>query len=269
MVDSELFEQYQAALGVNADLVKQCVENLVKQHSGNLTKKELREIYVALVQKFGTISAQVALEFYEKVREQAEVEDDYQPIAFIPDNAGLLAWDAATATQNQLAGMAVQRVMQYADETIYGNGAADPAKPKFAIVPHPGACGWCLMVGGWGWNYNTRTTANSQRHPNCKCTVVAEFDTRNPKLKGYDNVVYQDLWAAAQNRVDENELYREWSAMTPEQQRKYKRRYHRNKLGAESVATSQFDVFKRNRIISELTNHKDEIKRGIRLDELI
>ena len=241
MVDSELFEQYQAALGANADLVKQCVENLVKQHSGNLTKKELLEIYAALVQKFGSISAQVALEFYEKVREQAEVVDDYQPVMFIPDNAGLLTWDAVTATQNQLAGMAVQRVMQYADETIYGNGTADPAKPKFAIVPHPGACGWCLMVGGWGWNYNTRTTANSQRHPNCKCTVVAEFDTNNPKLKGYDTAELQRIYADARASVDDSELLAEWHDMTDAQRGRYTRK-----------GKTSFDAFRRNRIISAI-----------------
>jgi hypothetical protein len=241
MVDSELFEQYQAALGANADLVKRCVENLVKRHSGNLTKKELREIYAALVQKFGAISAQVALEFYEKVREQAEVEDDYMPVTFIPDNTGLLTWDAATATQNQLAGIAVQRVMQYADETIYGNGAADPAKPKFAIVPHPGACGWCLMVGGWGWNYNTRTAANSQRHPNCKCTVVAEFDTSNPKLEGYDTAELQRVYADARASVDDSELLVEWHGMTDNERGRYTRK-----------GKTSFDAFRRNRIVSAI-----------------
>lgn len=241
MVDSELFEQYQAALGANADLVKLCVENLVKQHSGNLTKKELREIYAALVQKFGTISAQVALEFYGKVREQAEVDNDYQPVAFIPDNAGLLTWDAATATQNQLAGIAVQRVMQYADETIYGNGAADPAKPKFAIVPHPGACGWCLMVGSRGWDYSSYETANSQRHANCKCTVVADFQTSSPQLSGYDPMALKNIYADARASVDDSELLAEWHDMTDAERGRYTRK-----------GRTSFDAFRRNRIISAI-----------------
>jgi hypothetical protein len=247
MVDGELFNSYRTALGANADLAKMACEQLVEGYSGSLTKAELSEVYAALVRKLGQYAAQVALEFYEALREQSGVTEEYTPKAFEPDNAGLLAWDVSNQTAAQLPGAAAQRVMQYADETIYANGSADPAHPAYALVPHAGACGWCLMIGSQGWFTKRKSAAENTRHANCKCTVVADFDTKTPALGGYDPVALQETYARARKSV-EADAQSQWNAMGTSERAKYTRSWHGGK-----TRSGVYDAYLRNRITAEMT----------------
>lgn len=241
MVDRELFEAYRDALGASADMAKACVGNLVARYSGELTAAELSQVYAALVKKLGTFAAQAALEFYRAQRELSEAAGEYEAKAYAPDDTALLAYDAAHSTPAQLPGIAVQRVLTYADETIYRNGDADPAGVRYAVVPHPGACGWCLMVGANSWGYRSRTSAENQRHPNCKCSVVADFDVKNPSLDGYDPAELQKRYSEARKAVS-SDVSDEWAALTDEERAEYKR-----------PRRSAYDVFKTKRIVAEMT----------------
>ena len=241
MVDRDLFEAYRDALGASADMAKACVENLMKGYAGALTKAELTQVYQGLVRKLGTFAAQAALEFYRAQRELSEAEGEYEAKAYTPDDSALLAYDADNATAAQLPGIAVQRVLTYADETIYRNGDADPAGVSYAVVPHPGACGWCLMVGANSWGYKSRASAENQRHPNCKCSVVADFDTKNPELDGYDPGELQKRYSEARKAVAAD-VSDEWAALTKDERDKYKR-----------PRRSAYDVFKTKRIVAEMT----------------
>lgn len=245
MVDAKLFESYRTALGSSADMARICVENLVANHSGELTIDELGQVYRGLVKKLGAYAAQVALEFYRDLRELAQVEEEYEARAYAPDDAGLLAYDVRHSSREQLPGVAVQRVLQYADETIYRNSRADPAHPVYAVVPHPGACGWCLMVGSQSWGYRSLASAENQRHPNCKCTVVADFDTMNPSLDGYDPRALRGLYGDARKAV-KDDAAAEWAEMSEEQQSKYSRKRR-----------SAYDVFLTKRIAAEITRRSN------------
>lgn len=247
MVDDVLFNRYRTALGASADMAKTACEQLVAQYSGTLTKSELAEVYAVIVRKLGRYAAQVALEFYEALREQADPEESYTPKAFEPSNAALLTWDANNMSYAQLPGIAAQRVMQYADETIYANGSADPAHPAYALVPHPGACGWCLMIGSQDWFTTRKSAAENTRHANCKCTVVADFDTRNPSLKGYDPDALVDVYAQARRNVA-SDAQQQWARMDKAERAKYTRTYRSSK-----VSTGVYDAYLRNRIVAEMT----------------
>lgn len=247
MVDDVLFNRYRTALGASADMARDAVEQLVAQYSGDLTRAELAEAYAALVRKLGQYAAQVALEFYEQLREQADPEDSYTPKVFEPDNAALLTWDARNMSHAQLPGIASQRVMQYADETITQNAWADPAHPRYALVTHPGACGWCMLIGSNGWMYSTKKTAAATRHANCRCAVVADFDTKNPSLKGYDPDALVDVYAQARRNV-KSDAERQWWQMDKAEQAKYTRKYR-----SSVVNTGVYDAYLRNRIVAEMT----------------
>jgi hypothetical protein len=247
MVDEQLFNGYRTALGASADMARETVEQLIAQYSGTLTRAELSEVYAALVRKLGKYAAQVALEFYEAMREQADVTAEYTPKTFEPDNAGLLAWDVSNQTAAQLPGIAAQRVMQYADETITQNAWSDPAHPRYALVPHAGACGWCMLIGSNGWMYSSRKTAAATRHANCKCTVVADFDVKNPSLKGYDPDALVDAYTQARRNVA-SDAQRQWSQMDEAERAKYTRTYRSSKVG-----TGVYDAYLRNRIVAEMT----------------
>lgn len=200
MVDPELFKRYQAALGTNADLARRAVEELLAKLDG-LTPFERAEYLMAnypkLVRAYGKVAADVARQFYQEQRD-AHFEDDPDASEYVAQSAQPIPerWlqedvgDAFTGnhgmTVARLPGKASKRAMQRADETIGHNARRDPAHPWWAIVPNFGACAFCIMVGSRGFVYHTNNTADAQRHSNCKCAVVCDFDTDNPHLDGYD-----------------------------------------------------------------------------------
>ncbi len=241
MVDEQLFAAYRDALGACADMAERACEALVAGYSGTLTRSELSEVYAALVKKLGGYAAQVALEFYRDLRAQSGVESEYEPEAFEPSNSGLLAWDVSGSTGAQLPGVAAQRVLGYADETMYRNGAADPARPMYALVAHAGACGWCQMISSQGWFTSRERSAENTRHPHCRCTVVADFDVDSPALGGYDPDALYDGYRRAAKDVSAD-VSAEWDAMTDAERAKYRRK-----------GRSAYDVFRTKRIAYELT----------------
>ncbi len=123
---------------------------------------------------------------------------------------------------NQLAGLGEMRVIKFADSTIGYNVRRDPAKPRWAIVPHPGACGWCLMVAGNGWAYS-KTSVYAQRHANCKCSVAVDFNQDSPSLKGYDPARYRGIYSDAASAVADD-VTAQWNAMSTEERRQYRRK---------------------------------------------
>lgn len=77
----------------------------------------------------------------------------------------------ATTFEN-LSGALNRLVLQPARTTISQNIAEGM---KFARVPEPGACKWCLMLASRGAAYSADTagmTAATRYHDNCRCVAV-------------------------------------------------------------------------------------------------
>ena len=240
MVDADLFAAYQRALGANADLAKAEVARLVARLGGMTPQQQalfLMRNYPALVRQFGSISADVARQFYQDARdahfEGDEDATDYTAQAAKPVQTSWAQEDLQKASRDgidTLPGIAVRRVMQRADQTISLNATRDPAHPRWAIVPHPGACGWCVMVSSNGWAYSERGV-NAQRHDNCKCSVCVDWDTKNPTLAGYDPDALRRRYR--QGVEDAGDTWAKWQALTPEERARYQRK-----------GRSAYDVFK-------------------------
>lgn len=196
MVDPELFARYQQALGTNADLAKRAVEELLAKLEGLTWLDQAQYLlanYPKLVKAYGKVAADVARQFYQEQRDSSNLETDYVAQSAQPIPEQWLQEDVSDAfTGNhgmsvaKLPGKASKRAMQRADETIGYNARRDGAHPWWAIVPNSGACAFCVMVGSRGFVYHTNNTADAQRHSNCKCTIVCDFDTDNPALDGYN-----------------------------------------------------------------------------------
>lgn len=203
MIPREDFDRYARALNVNADLLQAAVAQAVDECAGlwgDELYRELSRTYAALVAKFGSFAAAAAVEFYAAMREGSDPARGYEPRQFDPGHGGLLASDVDTALRSAspgaaLAASAVQRAMGYADATILGNSAADPARPRWALVPHAGACDWCRMIGSRGFVFRSAATVGAERHPSCRCTPVADF-SRDPGLDGYDPRALYDEYSA-------------------------------------------------------------------------
>ena len=206
MVDSGLYDAYKAALSGCSDSSARAVMVLVEKCQGAADfEKALEEGYAAVVKTFGIAAAQVALEFYVSLREASGVSTPYEPKAYPADVGNLLPYEVAQAVASTLgdsakladllAAKSTQHVLEHADQTVYSNALRDPARPKWAIVPNPSACDWCLMLGSRGFEYARESTAKSARHANCRCTPVVDFDASNPALDGYDPNGLYDYYA--------------------------------------------------------------------------
>ena len=197
------FDRYARALGINADLLQAAIAQAIDECSGLYGEELYRALsrtYAALVAKFGSFAAAAAVEFYAAMRSGAGPTQGYEGRQFEPGHGGLLASDVdealrASAPAAALAARAVQRAMGYADATIQGNAMADPAHPRWALVPHAGACDWCRMIGSRGFVFKSSATAGAERHPSCRCIPVADF-SGSPALDGYDPAALYDEYRA-------------------------------------------------------------------------
>lgn len=248
MIDRGRYEQYDRAVMAAVSLMDAAVSEVCRAASG-LSGEGLRQAlsraYPAIVSRYGAAIAEAACEFYADVRAAEPSLPAYEPQAFPPSQDGLLAWDvsralAASDAASALSASARQRAMAYADETVVRNSQRDPAHPKWAVVPHAGACPWCVMLGSNGFQYRSRGSAGASRHPSCTCSVVADFDTRNPSLAGYDPGAMRDAWQSCRDAV-EADARAKWSAMGAGERERYARR-----------GSPSFDAYLRNRVVEEM-----------------
>lgn len=261
MVDPELFARYQQALGTNADLTKRAVEELLAKLDG-LTQLEQAEFLMAnypkIVRVYGKVAADVARQYYQESRdahfEGDEEASEYVAQAASPVQERWAAEDVRKAAEDGLGYLpkvAVRRVMQRADQTLAYNVRRDPARGRWAVVPHPGACGWCILIAGNGWAYSERSV-NAQRHDGCKCSVAVDFDRDNPSLVGYNPKAMQQAYADAYDTV-RDDLQRQWDTLPDEKKAKYLRKGGRG-----------FDGFRRDQIVAEMNRrNRDWLQDGV------
>ncbi|MBR1828428.1 MAG: hypothetical protein IJ781_02790 [Atopobiaceae bacterium] len=255
MVDKELFDQYQHALGINADLLKLVVSRLVADTEG-MTDQQ-RHLYLVAnypkwVRSFGVIAANAAADFYQRNRDRFfegdDDADEYTAQTANPISAEWALGDISTAETNgigTLPGIAVAQVMRRADRTMAYNVAHDPSHPRWAIVPNWGACGFCVLVASNGFFMHNRPV-KVKRHDHCRCQVVADHDTANPSLEGYNPKAMQDAYSKCYDAV-RGDLQRQWDALPDERKAKYLKKGGRG-----------FDGFRRDQIVAEMNRRNRE-----------
>lgn len=237
-VDREEFERLDRALRTNVRLaigrIAEACEGLDGLPPDEL-EAALMEVMAPIVVEHGDVAATIALEWYERQREAAGAEGEFTPTLAEPVPRSYVAADVREAVEPQrrgssdftglvanLQGRTTRLVMRPADETFRINVEADPAHPRWAFVPHVGACGFCVMLGSNGWMYSSRQAVLRSRHTNCTCTPVADFDTENPHLDGYDPEWMRQAYSKCHDTVID-EVNRKWAEMTPEERARYKR----------------------------------------------
>lgn len=264
MADAELFARYRDALDTNAALAKHEVERLIAATADMSAQEAYAYVtrnYPRIVRMYGRVAADVARQYYQEQRDEYSFDDEYTATSRGGGDESWYAEDVANAygrssdgddhaltTPDQLAGKAIQRVYERADYTLDQNMWDDPRDAQWAIVPHPGACGFCIMVGSNGFNYHSKASALAQRHTNCKCNVVCDFSD-SPHLDGYDPMGLYDIYDTAYRNV-RKDVDDSWASMS----RKERSKYERKRRSAK-------DVYRMKRITAEidrLTGHKHE-----------
>lgn len=253
MVDADKFLAYQLALTTNANLTASEVEKLLKSIEGLSSIEQVEYLmanYPKLVQAYGVAASDVARQFYQEARNEYFGEEDRQE-SFVAKQAMTIpeAWaiediqKTARRSYKGLPGRAVRHVMERADNTIRINISRDPKKARWAVVPHPGACGWCILIAGNGWRYSYNSV-DAQRHDNCKCSIVPDFDADNPSLDGYDPKVMQDAYAKCEETIHDS-VDQLWNELPAEKKAKYLKKGGRGK-----------DGFRRDLVVAEM-NRRD------------
>ena len=248
MIDKTLFDQYKSALKVNADLLESAIlalDGKLAHLSGKSLEVALAANYALLVQQYGSLAAQCAVEFYTTLRAGANLATEYTATQTAAQSSEYLVRDAqnvmklsanvSNVTKN-LAGRAVQRVYEQADNTLIDNANRDPAHPRWALVPTVGACGWCVLIGSQGFVYHSDTTASRARHAHCRCTPVVDFDTKNPHLDGYNVTTLRSSYSKCRASIADD-ARATWDSMSDVEQKRY---------------DDSYDKYLRNRIVSEM-----------------
>lgn len=275
MVDEELYNAYSTALRTNSELANQAVAALISELDG-LSDAQLQvalnKAYSEIVNKFGASAAYVALEFYTASREAAAIESSCDAQAYFPSNQGALSKDVSSILErsisqegllSSLGGRAQQRVNEYADETLIMNSRTDPAHPKWALVPGIGACSWCCMIGGLGFQFNAEGTV--ARHSHCNCTPVVDFDTSNPSLKGYDpNGLAARYREAQKTALGGKSAWEAWNELSDEERENWRiKALEKTKATTSSKHYSAFDLWRREITLKEMaTRDRDWLRKG-------
>lgn len=211
MANRDHFNEYSSALDHNVEMAQATLTSIFNSFTSDMSardiKKNLRELYPALVREYGDRAAQVALEYYESERtaylEETNQDDDlYNP--GIPNGVPLqyLHKDvddtcARYHLKNQpesvytaLSGAASNRIMKMSDSTLAHAMKGDILRPKWALVSRLLSCSWCSMISSFGFHYNSTFSVEKARHkPNptaCRCNICIDFNQDDPHLKGYD-----------------------------------------------------------------------------------
>lgn len=274
MVNVELYEALKLQTTTFAGAARLLTSNAVirrltalQRRSGRPPSDEELVAIVAASINEGTgepakASAGAAVDYLAQARAEAGVEAEfgpYSPEAVSDIPADIVVSDAVEVSRSHFGGMdpeglaaaaggrAQRLVMQRADRTIVRNSMRDPAHPRWALVPNPGACAFCLMLGANGWTYRSKESALSSRHSGCRCTVVADYDVNNPHLDGYDPAGMQSLYADARSNVTDDAVRERWDAMTQAERDRYGKR--------------RMDGLRRDMVVEEMERLRQE--RGV------
>ncbi|MCX7542306.1 hypothetical protein OS128_05195 [Corynebacterium sp. P5848] len=215
------------------------MEDLLDVATGPVTPEQLGQLYQVVVDRYGSVAAHLAVEALEDARKTAGQIDLPDPVLSDPLPAaqieGTYSWASATAASRdpediarKLAGPLGRLIQQRARETIWDSTAA--AGTRYARLPGPKACAFCLMLASRGAVYTAETvltTGMSKRgrrgrrpegltyHDHCDCVAVESYAADDlPKL----NRDLQDEWIEAtwENGKPGNAQWQKWQAYIAE-----------------------------------------------------
>lgn len=173
----------------------------------NVLRDRLIVVMGELVAKWGEVAATVAADYYEQLREQSIggiYQADLAATVKAPRIDAATRWALGPVFQRtpdptdalSRAGQVVDRMsIEQGNRTIYQNVRADPAKPRFARVPHGSTCAWCLILASRGAVYRTDESA-AHSHAKCDCRPTPFWDG-DPYPDHYDPAALYALYEQA------------------------------------------------------------------------
>lgn len=180
-------------------------------------REALEDFLPQLVQAYGNVGGQLAVEWYERLRRAEGARGDYTPKpAPLPRveavharirsalNPLARAGDAE-ASLEALSESAESWVKNAARQTVSAAAAKDPAKVRFARVPTGAVtCSFCMMLASRGWIYASEKSAGAfdRYHANCDCQVVPSWASKPASIAGYDPEAIKKRYDAGEFEED-------------------------------------------------------------------
>lgn len=217
MANVEIFNQYVEA---NKGLRQAVIDALatffwsLDTSNSNEVIKALEEFIPQLIDQYGDVATVLAADYFDMMRAEAGVAPLYKTVlskADIEDLGPSIGWAAQglyqegltpVDTLDRLTKVVDVRVKEAGTNTLLTNIDRDPAKPLYARVPVGKTCEFCRLLGSRGFAYTSEHSAKfgadgKKFHDACDCQIVAEWDTKNPSLAGYDPDKYLDEYNEA------------------------------------------------------------------------
>lgn len=164
------------------------------------TVDKFRTAVEAIVQQFGRMAVSAAWQHYRRARVAAGITG--KPAA--PPNPQPVPRDMVSAMVDDvvkradpvealdtLDAEAERLVLDRGRQAMMDAAAQDAEARGWARVPDPGACWFCIMLATRGAVYRSRSTADFQPHPNCRCAVQPVFNRYEPSARVRE---YQSLY---------------------------------------------------------------------------
>jgi hypothetical protein len=151
------------------------------------SKDALFDVLPELVAAYHGAAAAVAADFYDDVRDAAEVRGAFTPILLDPPDLGtdeLVKWSLATAKdgeafQSLIAGGVTRRISNGARDVVTRSSIADP-KAKGWMRVGAGNCDFCAMLISRGAVYS-ESTVDFASHDHCNCGAAPAFNPEQVK----------------------------------------------------------------------------------------
>lgn len=192
---------------------------------GTQDTSALIEYALALVQKYGEGSAELACQMYDAMAEASGAEVPPAEPAEPADYSETAKMVNATKQSPPLIQSGVSRLVKRAGaDTTLKNAIRDGA--EWAWVPHGDTCPFCITLASRGWQKASQKALKGDHaahiHANCNCEYAIRFDSRTT-VAGYDPDKYLEQYNAAGGDIN---------AMRRQQYGKDKKRINAQKRAA-------------------------------------
>lgn len=155
--------------------------------SADAARDALLDLLPALAATYGSAAATLGADWYDEMREAAEVPGRFRAIPAEPEierTDALARWGVGplfSATPDfdaakVLVAGGFQRLVADADRhTVLGSANADPRSKRWQRNTTGVSCEFCVMLAGRGAVYRTADTADFKSHDHCDCLCVPVF----------------------------------------------------------------------------------------------
>ena len=166
------------------------------------------------VPAYSRLAAAMTCEFYDGIREASDVKGSFAASMYdgcdeaeVTHAARAVASEVAKGTATKpLASLLADTVSRYtrksSNETVRRNAMRDPSKPRYAVVPGPGACAFCLLIASNG--YTSPKERGGNYHNHCNCQAVQVYDGQ--KVQGYDPEMYYGQYTEARDALASGDI---------------------------------------------------------------